>query len=105
MSVTGSQRVPIAIVPSIWVLSERVPNIRDATSFATCRLVNGYVHSDRCRPSLLFWGTAHVKKQLLLLTTALGGWSDGKAVTVELNETGPGTSGRHYHPAHSFTLP
>jgi quercetin dioxygenase-like cupin family protein len=26
-----------------------------------------------------------------------------KDVTIELNEAGPGTSGRHYHPAHSFT--
>jgi uncharacterized cupin superfamily protein len=38
-----------------------------------------------------------------LSTADLGGWCDGKEVTVELNEAGPGTSGKHYHPAHSFT--
>lgn len=38
-----------------------------------------------------------------LLTVDLAGWCDGKEVTVELNEAGPGTSGKHYHPAHSFT--
>ena len=38
-----------------------------------------------------------------LLTTDLAGWCDGKEVTIELNEVGPGTSGKHYHPAHSFT--
>jgi len=38
-----------------------------------------------------------------LTTTDLSGWCDGKEVTVEVNDFGPGTSGRHYHPAHSFT--
>jgi quercetin dioxygenase-like cupin family protein len=38
-----------------------------------------------------------------LVTTDLAGWCDGKEVTVELNEAAPGTSGKHYHPAHSFT--
>ena len=42
-------------------------------------------------------------KTATLLTTDLAGWCDGKEVTVELNEFGPGTSGRHYHPGHSFT--
>jgi quercetin dioxygenase-like cupin family protein len=38
-----------------------------------------------------------------LLTTDLAGWCDGKEVTVELNQIDPGKSGKHYHPAHSFT--
>jgi quercetin dioxygenase-like cupin family protein len=38
-----------------------------------------------------------------LMTTDLSGWCDGKEVTVEVNDFGPGTSGRHYHPGHSFT--
>jgi len=38
-----------------------------------------------------------------LLSTDLSGWCDGKEVTVELNDAGTGTSGKHYHPAHSFT--
>ena len=38
-----------------------------------------------------------------LITTDLSGWCDGKEVTVEVNNFGPGTSGRHYHPGHSFT--
>ena len=38
-----------------------------------------------------------------LLTTDLAGWCDGKEVTVELNDAGPGASGKHYHPGHSFT--
>jgi quercetin dioxygenase-like cupin family protein len=42
-------------------------------------------------------------KRTQLLTTDLGGWCDGKEVTVELNDIDPGTSGKHYHPAHSFT--
>src|SRR4030095_5244472 len=31
------------------------------------------------------------------------GASNGKEVTVELNQADPGTSGKHFHPAHSFT--
>ena len=42
-------------------------------------------------------------KSTRLLTTDLGGSCEGKEVTVELNEAGPGTSGKHYHPGHSFT--
>src|SRR6516162_4533890 len=42
-------------------------------------------------------------KSTRVLTTDLAGWCDGKEVTVELNDAGPGTSGKHYHPAHSFT--
>ena len=42
-------------------------------------------------------------KSTRLLTTDLAGWCEGKEVTVELNEAGPGTSGKHYHPGHSFT--
>jgi quercetin dioxygenase-like cupin family protein len=38
-----------------------------------------------------------------VLTTDLAGWCDGKEVTVELNEAAPGTSGKHFHPAHSFS--
>lgn len=38
-----------------------------------------------------------------LITTDLGNWCDGKEVTVEVNEFVSGTSGKHYHPAHSFT--
>jgi hypothetical protein len=38
-----------------------------------------------------------------LLTADLAGWCDGKELTVELNEAGAGTSGKHYHPAHSLT--
>jgi mannose-6-phosphate isomerase-like protein (cupin superfamily) len=38
-----------------------------------------------------------------LLTVDLADWCDGKEVTVELNEVGAGSSGKHYHPAHSFT--
>jgi quercetin dioxygenase-like cupin family protein len=38
-----------------------------------------------------------------LLEADMAGWCDGKEVTIELNEAGPGTSGKHYHPGHSFT--
>src|SRR5277367_2653055 len=38
-----------------------------------------------------------------LLTSDLAGWCDGKEVMIELVEAGPGTSGKHYHPGHSFT--
>jgi uncharacterized cupin superfamily protein len=38
-----------------------------------------------------------------LITTDLAGFCDGKEVTIELDEIGPGTSGKHYHPGHSFT--
>jgi hypothetical protein len=44
-----------------------------------------------------------VTKSTRLMTTDLAGWCDGKEVTVELNEPAPGTSGRHYHPGHSYT--
>jgi len=51
--------------------------------------------------------TAHAQFRTVktdrVLTTDLAGWCDGKEVTVELNDAGPGTSGKHYHPAHSFT--
>lgn len=42
-------------------------------------------------------------KTKILQTTDLSGSCDGKQVVVELNEFGPGTSGKHYHPGHSFT--
>jgi quercetin dioxygenase-like cupin family protein len=38
-----------------------------------------------------------------LLTTDLSSWCAGKEVTVELGELGAGTSGKHYHPGHSFS--
>lgn len=37
-----------------------------------------------------------------LITADLAGFCDGKEVIVELNEYGPGTNGKHYHPGHSF---
>jgi uncharacterized cupin superfamily protein len=49
------------------------------------------------------YGQFRTTKSERLLTTDLAGWCDGKEVTVELNEAGPGTSGKHYHPGHSFT--
>src|SRR5512139_3289393 len=42
-------------------------------------------------------------KTTRLLTTDLTGWCAGKEMTIEVNEFSPGTSGKHYHPAHSFT--
>ena len=39
-------------------------------------------------------------KTTRLLTKDLASWCDGKEVSVELNEAGPGTSGKHYHPGH-----
>jgi quercetin dioxygenase-like cupin family protein len=64
--------------------------------------VVGFVAACLATPSLnaQLRGTG---KTATLLTTDLAGWCDGKEVTVELNEFGPGTSGRHYHPGHSFT--
>lgn len=32
----------------------------------------------------------------------LGSWCAGKEATIQLLEFGPGTSEKHYHPAHSF---
>ena len=43
--------------------------------------------------------TAHVND---LMRVDLGSWCEGKEVTIQLQELGPGTSGKHYHPAHSF---
>jgi hypothetical protein len=33
----------------------------------------------------------------------LGAWCPGKEVLISVQEDAPGTSGKHYHPAHSFT--
>ncbi len=41
-------------------------------------------------------------KTTSLVRTDLGGWCDGKEVTVDIQEYGAGTSGKHYHPAYSF---
>ena len=38
-----------------------------------------------------------------LMRVDLGSWCPGKEVTFEMQEAGAGTSGRHYHPAHSFS--
>jgi quercetin dioxygenase-like cupin family protein len=38
-----------------------------------------------------------------LMTVDLGAWCPGKQVTMQLVSAMPGTSARHYHPAHSFT--
>ena len=37
-----------------------------------------------------------------LMRTDLGAWCPGKEVTVTLATNGLGSSGRHFHPAHSF---
>ena len=37
-----------------------------------------------------------------LMITDLAGWCDGKEMVVEINSSTPGTSGKHYHPGHSF---
>jgi len=42
-------------------------------------------------------------KTTRVLTKDLGPWCEGKELTVELDEAGPGSSGKHYHPAHSVT--
>ena len=49
--------------------------------------------------------SAHFRavKTTKLLTKDLGAWCEGKELTVELDEAGPGSSGKHYHPAHSVT--
>ncbi len=37
-----------------------------------------------------------------LMRVDLGSWCEGKGVKIQLFEAGPGTSGKHYHPAHTF---
>ena len=37
-----------------------------------------------------------------LLRANLGDWCGGKEIRIEIQEAGPGTSGRHYHPGHAF---
>jgi hypothetical protein len=44
-----------------------------------------------------------VGKTQILLTQDLAGFCDGKEVVVELFEAGPGSSGKHHHPGHSFS--
>jgi quercetin dioxygenase-like cupin family protein len=39
----------------------------------------------------------------LMTPVDLGAWCPGKQVTMQLVSAAPGTSARHYHPAHSFT--
>jgi len=39
-----------------------------------------------------------------LMKTDLAGWCDGKEVLVSMTESAPGTSGKHYHPGHSFAM-
>jgi quercetin dioxygenase-like cupin family protein len=41
-------------------------------------------------------------KNVELLRTDFGAWCEGKEVTIEIQESGPGTSGKHYHPGHAF---
>jgi quercetin dioxygenase-like cupin family protein len=38
-----------------------------------------------------------------LIGTDLTGLCEDKVVTIDLLEAAPGTSGKHYHPGHSFT--
>ena|SRR5215471_11548943 len=37
-----------------------------------------------------------------ILRTDLGDWCGGKQISIEVQEAGPGASGRHYHPGYSF---
>ena len=37
-----------------------------------------------------------------LMRVDLGSWCEGKEVIIQLQDAGPGSSGKHYHPAHSF---
>ena len=41
-------------------------------------------------------------KNTELLRADLGAWCSGKEVRIEIQESGPGTSGKHYHPGHAF---
>ena len=66
-------------------------------------LVLGILIGQTLNPRLSAQQVRRTVKTARLLTTDLGEYCNGKEVTVELNEIGPGTSGRHYHPGHSFT--
>ena len=50
------------------------------------------------------WGQAQraVLQTKDLKRVDLGSWCEGKEATIQLLEFGPGTSDKHYHPAHSF---
>src|SRR2546427_2886403 len=50
------------------------------------------------------WGQARraVLQTKDLKRVDLGSWCEGKEATIQLLEFGPGTSDKHYHPAHSF---
>jgi len=38
-----------------------------------------------------------------LVHTDLASWCPGKELSIVLQESGPGTSSRHYHPGHSYS--
>ena len=49
------------------------------------------------------WAQFRAIKTTSLVSTDLGTFCDGKEVTVDIQDYGVGTSGRHYHPAYSFS--
>jgi hypothetical protein len=51
------------------------------------------------------WGQARrTARTTDLKRVDLGSWCEGKEATVQLLECGPGTSDRHFYPAHSFAF-
>ena len=67
----------------------------------TLSFVVGVVLGSWLLPPLLAQ-TTRTTKSTDLMRFDLGSWCEGKEVTIQLTEAGPGTSGKHYHPAHSF---
>ena len=53
-------------------------------------------------PSLLAQARRTALQTMDLKRIDLGSWCEGKEAIVQFLEFGPGTSGRHFHPAHSF---
>jgi quercetin dioxygenase-like cupin family protein len=73
---------------------------RTALVLVTLSFLAGVVATAWLAPSL--HAQDRGTKNTELLRTDLGAWCEGKEITVEIQESGPGSSGKHYHPGHAF---
>lgn len=72
------------------------------SAIAVLSFVSGVAFGPRLVSARAVQAQRREVKTTELLRTDLGAFCEGKEVIIQLNENGPGTSGKHYHPGHSF---
>jgi quercetin dioxygenase-like cupin family protein len=75
--------------------------MRKPAIFVVFAFVSGVILGNWLTPTAWAQGRRAVQTKDLMRVD-LGSWCEGKEALVQLYEFGPGTSGKHFHPAASF---